>query len=63
MKVFKIIQLIGYIAILLASVFALVNSIAERFFFNEILILCLFILGIVIEIVSIVVSTYISRKK
>ena len=62
MKIFKIIQIIGYVALFFASIFALVNSITEKIIFNEILMLCLFIFGIGVEIISIVVTTYKSRK-
>ena len=62
MKIFKIIQVIGYVALFFASIFALVNSIAEKIIFNEILMLCLFVFGIGVEIISIVVTTYKSKK-
>ena len=62
MKIFKIIQVIGYVALFFASIFALVNSITEKIIFNEILMLCLFAIGICIEIVSIVLTTYKSKK-
>lgn len=62
MKIFKIIQVIGYVALLFASIFALVNSITEKIIFNEILVLCLFIFGIGVEIISIILTTYKSKK-
>lgn len=62
MKKVNVLQLIACLALFFASIFALVNSITEKIIFNEILILCLFIFGIGVEVLSIIISTYKSKK-